>query len=124
MRLDRLAHRLSKELPVDGQSSARRHLVAIGAGDDDRAQPPHLFFQQARGTGEPVCAQRVGTDELSQVLRVMRRGHLARAHLVEVDVDSQVGRLPGSLTAREAAADDGYSLTQLATPPFTDRIPS
>ena len=37
----------------------------------------------------------------------MRRRHLARAHLVEVDVDSQVSRLPGRLTAREAAADDG-----------------
>ncbi len=44
-------HGCGKAVAVDGKRAARRHLVPVGAGHDQRAGKPHLGMQQADRIG-------------------------------------------------------------------------
>ena len=105
--LQRLGHRRGEALAVHGQRPARRQLVPIAHGQDQRAQPPHLLVQQAHGVAHGVVgAERVRADQLGQPVGLVRIGAAHRPHLVQHHRHAAPRELPGGLAAGEAAADD------------------
>ena len=63
-------------------------------------------MQNADGAGLGVIgAERIGTDEFGEVLRMMRGGFSCRAHFVQQHGNPLPRDLPSSLAARKAAAD-------------------
>ena len=107
MRRDRVGDSRREPLAIDGQRSAGRDARLIGGAHDDRAEPPHLLFEQADGVIELVAAEGVAADELGELVGLVdgRRPH--RPHLVENDPYAGGGGLPGCLAAGQPAADDG-----------------
>ena len=66
MRRDGLGDRLRKAVAIDGQRGAGRHAGALGRAHDQRAEPPHLFFEQPDGVIELVAAKGVAADQFRQ----------------------------------------------------------
>ena len=95
-------------IAIDRERGARRHACAIGRGDHERAEPAHLFFQDADRGIHRIVAQRIGAHELRKVRCLMSFGHLDRAHLDQPHGDTPARELPRSLAARESRSDNGY----------------
>ena len=106
LRRERGLDRAGEAVPVHGQRRARRQLVRIARGHDQRAQPAHLRVQEADRVVERIIgAERVGADQLGQPAGLVRLGRAHRAHLVHHDRDAGARRLPGGLAAGQTAAD-------------------
>ncbi len=100
-------HRVGEPVAVDGQGAARRNLMGVAAGHDDRVQPAHLGVQQADCASGPVVgAERVGADQLGQLVRLVGVCAAHGAHFVQDHGDAGLGDLPGGLGTGQAAADD------------------
>ena len=90
---------------VHGQGLPGRNGGGVGAGDDQRAEPAHLGFEQAAGVRDVVGFERVRADDLGGVGASVRRGHLHRAHLDQPDLRTALRRLPRRLAARQSRPD-------------------
>ena len=102
-----LRHGIRKAVAVDGQRAARRNLVGIGAGHDQRVHAPHLAMDQADGIGcRLVRPEGIGTDEFGQLVGLVGIGAAHGAHLVQDDGNADAGDLPGGFGPGEAAADN------------------
>ena len=81
MRRDGLGDGLRKAVAVDGQRRAGRHAARLGRAHDQRAEPPHLFLEQADGVIELVAAKGVAADQFGEpvglVDRVGRTGRIS-----------------------------------------------
>ena len=96
-----------KPLAIHRQSAARRDLMHIAAGQDDRAAAPHFGMQKANRIMLPIIrAKRVGTDKLSQALALMRLSAAMGAHFVQYDGHAHLRRLPGRFRTGQAAANN------------------
>ena len=85
-----------KPLAIHRQGAARRDLMRIAAGQDDRAAAAHFRMQEANGIMLPIIgAKGIGTDQLGQALALMRLGAAMRAHFVQYDRHTHLNRLPG-----------------------------
>ena len=93
---DRVGDRLRKALTIDGERGAGGHAARFSGTHDDRAEAPHLLFEEAHRVIELVPAQRIGADQLRQPIRLVHERRPHRPHFVEDDVDARLGRLPGS----------------------------
>ena len=78
-------HGPGEALAIDGQRGAGRHAAGLGRAHDERAEPPHLFLEQADGVVELVAAEGVAADELREPIGLVdgRRAH--GPHLVQRD---------------------------------------
>ena len=73
--VERLGDRRGEAVAVDGQRAAGGQLVGVGARHHQRAEPAHLGMQQADGARlRVVGAERVGADELGEVVGLVRGG--------------------------------------------------
>src|SRR5262245_167185 len=107
MAVERLRHRPSEVVAIDGERPARGQLVGVAGGHDQGTRAPHLLVQQSdRIRASIVGAEGIGADELGQGVGLVGLGHPGRAHFVEDDAHPGAGNLPGSLAAGESAADD------------------
>ena len=79
MRRDRGGDALGELLAIDGQRGAGRHAHAIGDAHDQRAEPPHLLFEQADGVVELVAAEGIAADELGEPIGLVHGGRRAPA---------------------------------------------
>ena len=105
--LERGRHSLRKSVAVDRQRAACRKLVAVAHRHDQRAGAPHLGVKQPDGVRlRIVGAERIGADQLSEILGLVRRRRHRRPHLVQHDRHAGFGELPGGLRAGKSAADD------------------
>ena len=104
---DRGSDGVGKAVPVDGEGAARRYLVGIGGGKDDRRQTPHLFVQQADRRGPGVVGpERIRADELGEPVGPVNLGRPLRPHLVQDRRDPGACDLPSRFRAGQTAADD------------------
>ena len=107
LRRERFGHRRGEPLPVDRQRPARRQLVPVAHGQDQRAQPAHLLVQQAHGIAHGIVgAERVGADQLGQPVGLVRLGRAHGPHLVQHHGHAAPCQLPGGFAPGEATADD------------------
>ena len=102
-------------LAIDGQRGAGRNASVLGRSHDERAEPPHLFLQQADGVIEFVAAERVAAHELGESIGFMYSGGSCRPHLVKRNGHAARRSLPGGFRTSEAAADDGDHATVSAS---------
>ena len=77
---------------IDGERRAGRHAVRIGRAHDERAEPPHLLLEQADGVIELVAAQRVGADQLGELIGLVDGRGAYRPHLVQDDAARRATR--------------------------------
>ena len=104
---DRLGHRASEAVAVHRQRAARRHLVRVGATQDQRTAAPHLLVQQPdRVVLRVVRPEGVGADQLGELVGAVRLGRADRPHLVQHDGNAALDELPRGFGPGEAAADD------------------
>ena len=95
-----------KHVTIDGERGAGGHARRVGRAHHDRAEPPHLFLDQADGVVDLVGAERIAADELGEAVGLVHGRRAHRAHLVDRHVHAKFRRLPGGFAAGEAAADD------------------
>ena len=100
MRGERLRDRLGEPLAIDRQRRAGRHAARLGGTHHERAEPPHLFFQQADGVVELVAAEGIAADELGEPIGLVHGGRTHRPHLVQRDRHAARRRLPRGLATR------------------------
>ena len=105
--VERVGDGLREALPVDGQGGPGGHPARFGGAHDERAEAPHLFFQEADGVIELVAAERIAADELSEAVRPMDGRGMGRPHFVQRDGYALRGGLPRRLGTREPPADNG-----------------
>ena len=102
-------------LAIDGERRAGRHAARLGRAHHERAEPPHLFLQQADGVIELVAAEGVAADELGE--RSVLWTAVGRTGRISCSVDRHAARrgLPGGFGSGETAADDpdGHQLARL-----------
>ena len=106
MRLDRVGDGTGEQFPVDGERRAGRNAVRIGGAHDERAEPPHFFFEQAYRVIELVATQRIRADELRELIGLVHRSRAHRAHLVQRRAHAEGRSLPRGLATCETPADD------------------
>ena len=104
---DRAGDLLGEPLAIHGERAARGDRRAIRGAHHERAGAPHLLLEQADGVRERRAAQRVGADELGEVIRRLRGRALGRLHLEEPHGDAALRELERGLAACQAPADDG-----------------
>ena len=80
--------------------------VASAQAMIERPGTAELFFEQADGVSEGGAPQRVGANELAQVVGGLRRSSRDRFLLDQAHVHTALGELPGRLAAGEAGAYD------------------
>ena len=83
MRVHGLRDRTREAFAVDGERRAGRHPVGIGRPHDERAEPPHLLLEEADGVIELVTAQRIGANELGELIGLVHRSGAHRPHFVQ-----------------------------------------
>ena len=82
--VERRLDRLGKPDAIDRERAARRHLVPVGGGQDQRPATPHLLVQQTdRVALLVVGAERVRAHQLGEPGAEMRLGAPHRPHLVQ-----------------------------------------
>src|SRR5438105_1154691 len=74
--------------------------------DEQRPRPPHLFLQQPRRRVLTFRFQRIRTDQLSEVRRLMRRSRPHWPHFIQLNWNSAPRALPRSFRSREPRADN------------------
>ncbi len=99
-------HLVGEPLAIDRERRAGRHAVRVGGPHDDRAEPPHFFFEEAHGVIELVAAERVAAHELGKPIGFVNSRGAYRPHFVQRHRHALRRRLPGGLGTSEAAADD------------------
>ena len=115
---DFFGYRARERLAVDRERAARLDAVFVRTGEDQAVQPPQFLFEQARGVGQLVRAQRVRAHQLGKVVRMVRRAVLRGFHLVQAHRDAALRELPGGLAPRKTRADNGYDLVIHPQPPL------
>ena len=80
----------------------------LGRPHHQRAETPHLFFQQADGVVQLVAAEGIAADQFGEPIGLVNRRLPDRPHFVERNGNAPRGRLPGCL--------------EPASPPPTTRI--
>ena len=86
---DRRRDMRRKSRPVDGERAARRQLMRVGRGHDQRIEAAHFAMQHADGARLRIIgAKRIGADEFGEIARAMRRRLPHRAHLVQDDAQT------------------------------------
>ncbi len=94
-------------MPVHRQRAAGRQLVRVGRAHDQRIAAAHFLMQQPHGILLVVVgAEAVGTDQLGEVVRLVRVRGADAAHFVEDDGDAGLCGLPGGFGPGQAPADD------------------
>ena len=86
---DRGGHAFGELVAIDGQRRARGHAHAIGHAHHERAEPPHLFLQQADGVVELVAAKGIAADQLGEPVGLVDGGRRDGPHLVQHDRHAQ-----------------------------------
>ena len=105
--LERARDLVGKALAVHGERGAGRHAAGLGGAHDERAEPPHLFLQEADRVIELVAAERVAADQLREAVGLVHGGRAHGPHFVQRDRHAPRGRLPGGFRTGQPAADDG-----------------
>ena len=109
VRLQRRRDVGGKRVAVHRQRRASRHAMPVAHGDDQPASPPHLFVQQPHRIVFPVIRpERVGAHQFREPVRMVSISPPHRPHFVQHHGHAEIGRLPGRLRPRHAAADDVY----------------
>ena len=104
--MDRARDCFGETLAIDGKSRTRGDAVLIGRTHHERAETPHLFFEQPDRVIELVAAEGVRTDQFAEPVRLVHGGRTQGTHLVQDDRHADGCRLPCGLATRESAADD------------------
>ncbi len=91
---------------VDRERGAGRHARDVRRAHHQRAEPPHLLFEETDGVIEFVAAEGIAADQFRQAVRLVDGGRTDRPHLVKSDRNTVRRGLPRSFAAREAASDD------------------
>ena len=105
VRPDLLRHKRGECCAVDGERAAGRHARSVRALHDQRAQQPHLLFEQTHRIFHSGGAQGVGADKLGEIRAVMGGRHLQRLALDKLRLYARLCDLPCGLAAGEACAD-------------------
>ena len=93
--------------PVDGERPARRHPRNFRRRHRERAQPPHLLFQEPAGVAPDIVAlQGIGADELAEVCALVRGGEFLRLHVDKFDFDAAAAEIIRRFAPRKPRADD------------------
>ena len=98
---------VGKPLAIHGERGAGRHAARLGGAHHERAEPPHLFLQEADRVIELVAAERVAADQLREAVGLVHGRRADGPHFVQRDRHPPRGRLPGGFRTGEPAADDG-----------------
>ena len=100
-------------IAVHGQRPAGRHLMLIGAGENQRTGAAHFLVQQAHGIELPVVRpKRVGADQFGQAIGLVGIGGdrltvaLTAAHFMQDDRDTGRNELPAGFGTGETATDN------------------
>ena len=107
VRLERARDLAGKTLAVHGERGAGRHAAGLGGAHDERAEPPHFFFQKADRVVQFVAAEGVAADELRETVGLVNGGRPHGPHFVQPDRHAPRGCLPGGFGSGQPAADDG-----------------
>ena len=99
---ERVGQRAREFVAVHRERRAGRNASAIGGGDDQRAEPAHLFLEHADRGVHRIAAQRVRAHQFAEERGLMRLGHARRAHLEQPHAHAASRELPRRLAAREA----------------------
>src|SRR4051812_18093777 len=106
MRRNSLVYGRGEYIAVDGERAPARHARLIGRLENDRTEHTHLGLEQPVRVGRLSALERVGADELRETIGLVRRRAADAAHLVNDDIVSPHGELPGGFAAGESATGD------------------
>ena len=101
-------NRAREFIAIDGERGPAGDARQVRGVENERAEKPHLGFEQAVGVRRFRTLESVGAHELREPLRLVRGRGANWPHLVDDDIMSTLGELPGSLAAREPSANDVY----------------
>ena len=94
-------------IPVDRQRRSGRHARGIGGGHDKAAQRAHFLMDEADGVVVGVVGPKtVRTDQLGELVAVVRISAMHAAHFVQDDRHAGPRTGPGGFRTGKAAADD------------------
>jgi hypothetical protein len=105
MALNPFRNQPRKQLTIHGQGATGRKGRGFRALEEHRAEDPQFVLKYTGGTIWQIGSQRVRTDELCQLFRLVRPSLQARPHFVEPNPKPTLGSLVGSLAPRQAAPD-------------------
>ena len=116
MRGDARFNRVGETLAIDGECAAGGNRRVTRARDDDRIQARQFFFHESDGVLEGGAAQRIAADEFGEPSGVMRRSAALWTHLVKIDINAGIRRLPCRFASRETTTDNGKPIKHLESP--------
>ena len=107
MRLQRGRHVVRERDPVDGQRTAGGNLMQVRRPHDEGAEDSHLLVQKTYGVELPVIRpEGIGTDELGETVRLVRRRGFRGAHFVQDDGNACLRDLPSGFRTGQTGAYD------------------
>ena len=92
-----LMHRRGKHVTINSERRATGNPSTVRSIKDHRTERAHFRLQQAMRVRDLRTLERVRANEFAQTIRAVRGCSAHRAHLMQVDVKSTLGELPGSL---------------------------
>src|SRR5258705_8624481 len=95
-----------KKLSVNGQGATCRQRCGFSALKKHRAQNPHFIFEHARGAVREVRAERIRTNEFSQIVSLMRSCLQGWAHFEESHFKTALCGLISGLTSSKPTSDN------------------
>ena len=104
--------RSREAVAINGEGRTGGDAGLIGGGNHERAEPAHLFLEDADGSFERIVAQRVGAYQFGETAGLMGLRHADRAHFVKADGDAPAGELPCGFAAGESGADYVYGMIE------------
>src|SRR5581483_5209934 len=106
MGIDCGGDRVGEFFAVDGERRTGGHAALFGDAHDQRAEPPHLLFEETHRVIELVAAEGVAAHQLGEPVGLVDRSRPNRPHLVERDRNAARRCLPGGLAPGEPTTND------------------
>ena len=107
MGLERLRNLRRKSLAVHRQRPARRHLMPVSGGHDQRTRRAHFPMQKPnRILVRIIGTERIGTHEFGKAAGLVGIGAHLGPHLVQHHRNPGSRHLPGRLGPRHAGPDN------------------
>jgi len=95
-----------EDIAIHGQRPTGRQGALVGAADDQAAQAAHLLFEQAQRPIHPRRSQAVAANQLSKLSGRVGLGGSPRPHLEQIDCQTALCSLPGSLRTGQTRTDN------------------
>src|SRR5262245_58732000 len=110
------SHKPREEFAIHSQRAAGWQRGCFRTFEQYRAEHSQFILKQARGAVREVRAERIRTNEFSQIVGLMRSRLDRWAHFIESDFQPALGSLPGGFAASQPPANNYQVCHKLILP--------